>query len=289
MSAGERLPLAWAQSVAEMVRLILAPFCERIEVAGSVRREAPMVGDIELVAIPKLRQQALTLFDDMGGLLVDALAEELDRLVSAGEIAKGRRSNGQTCWGDRRRLVAWPLRGGMSVAVDLWCAQSAGPVRWALPAAWGWQMVHRTGPADWAHQLVTRQSRGGLCPDDCELKDGALWRYVPNGVTSRRTFVPTPEEADLLRELGLPYLEPTSRFLEAPEMVKQVIWKDCPVKGCGRGRRPSEVVCSPHWKTVPRPLRDEVWRLFRTERGSLAHLVACREVVRFCEEQGVTA
>lgn len=39
--------------IAEQVKEELAPHCERIEIAGSIRRKKPEVKDIEIVAIPK--------------------------------------------------------------------------------------------------------------------------------------------------------------------------------------------------------------------------------------------
>lgn len=42
-----------AQVLAEKYKQLLAPHCDRIEVAGSIRRRMPKVKDIELVIIPK--------------------------------------------------------------------------------------------------------------------------------------------------------------------------------------------------------------------------------------------
>ena len=42
-----------ALEIAEKTKAQLAPYCERIEIAGSIRRKKPDVGDIEIVAIPK--------------------------------------------------------------------------------------------------------------------------------------------------------------------------------------------------------------------------------------------
>ena len=42
-----------ALKIAERVKAELAPHCERVEIAGSIRRRKPEVGDIEIVAIPK--------------------------------------------------------------------------------------------------------------------------------------------------------------------------------------------------------------------------------------------
>ncbi len=44
---------AAANQIAERRLAELAPFCFRIAIAGSLRRKAPEVGDIEIVAIPK--------------------------------------------------------------------------------------------------------------------------------------------------------------------------------------------------------------------------------------------
>lgn len=42
-----------ALNIAQEVKKQLAPHCERIEIAGSIRRKNPNVKDIEIVAIPK--------------------------------------------------------------------------------------------------------------------------------------------------------------------------------------------------------------------------------------------
>ncbi len=47
------MKLEQALEIAEKVKALLAPHCERIEIAGSIRRKKPDVKDIEIVAIPK--------------------------------------------------------------------------------------------------------------------------------------------------------------------------------------------------------------------------------------------
>jgi hypothetical protein len=49
-----RIPLARAEIIAEATRAALAPYCDRIAIAGSVRRRRPMVGDLEMVCTPKV-------------------------------------------------------------------------------------------------------------------------------------------------------------------------------------------------------------------------------------------
>ncbi len=47
------MELQKALNIAEKVKSLLAPHCERIEIAGSIRRKKSNVKDIEIVAIPK--------------------------------------------------------------------------------------------------------------------------------------------------------------------------------------------------------------------------------------------
>ena len=57
MTAKSRHPLDLAEVTAAVLVKLLAPACERIEVAGSVRRGRLDVGDIELLAVPSPGQR----------------------------------------------------------------------------------------------------------------------------------------------------------------------------------------------------------------------------------------
>ena len=46
------MELLKAQTLAEALKNQLKPYCERIEIAGSIRRKRPLVKDIDLVLIP---------------------------------------------------------------------------------------------------------------------------------------------------------------------------------------------------------------------------------------------
>ena len=57
MGGETRWPLRQAAALARSLVTFLEPYCDRIEVAGSVRRQKADVGDIELVLVPKLEQR----------------------------------------------------------------------------------------------------------------------------------------------------------------------------------------------------------------------------------------
>ncbi len=52
MMARGKIALERAQKVADAVVRRLSPYCQRIEIAGSIRRRIPWVNDVDLVLIP---------------------------------------------------------------------------------------------------------------------------------------------------------------------------------------------------------------------------------------------
>jgi len=53
----------------------------------------------------------------------------------------------------------------------------------------------------------------------------------------------------------------------------------CPVEGCQNLRRRQHVMCGYHWSRVPRPLRDRICKLFRTDPRGEAHQAAVQEAI----------
>jgi DNA polymerase/3'-5' exonuclease PolX len=49
------MELKYAENIARKCVSLLSPFCDRIEVAGSIRRQKQVVNDIEIVSIPSSR------------------------------------------------------------------------------------------------------------------------------------------------------------------------------------------------------------------------------------------
>ena len=61
-----KIDLDQAAGIAQDIITHVRPSMSRIEVAGSIRRRKPVVGDIELVALPSDRERMVELLGDMG-------------------------------------------------------------------------------------------------------------------------------------------------------------------------------------------------------------------------------
>ena len=110
-----------AFEIAEKTKSQLAPFCERIEIAGSIRRRKANVKDIELVAIPKPYNT---------GLFESGIATVVNRW----EKVKGE----LPCKYTQRILPE-------GISLDLFFAE---------PDNWGLIFAIRTGSADYSHMTL---------------------------------------------------------------------------------------------------------------------------------------
>jgi len=203
MSTGTRIPLAEADEVAAEIVGLLGPSCERIEIAGSIRRRRSGVGDVEIVAIPHYGPAPTDLFgravDDRPDFLhetCEALLHEPYSKLSFRYSADGRKAWGHRlkwCFYDRSRLRDGTFK---SYPLDIYST---------TPEQWGVTLAIRTGPADFSRRLVTPRNQGGLCPSYCQFKG---WRVRHRGAGRE---LETPEERDVFEALGLDWIEPEDR------------------------------------------------------------------------------
>lgn len=190
MSSGARVSLADAQAVAYGLVAGLLPGCERVEVAGSIRRRRPDVGDIELVAIPRITPVFGLLGDEPIGEF-NGLAEVRDGLIADGTLAP---HPTDPKLGPRYSKLLHPASG---LQVDLFSAR---------PETFGLILLIRTGPADYSRRFVTDIRRLGWHVAKGELHRGGL------GCGSYACeVVPTPEERDVHATIGLPWVAPAAR------------------------------------------------------------------------------
>lgn len=187
-----RLPLAEAAALSWELVGLLAPYCERLEVLGSIRRGRPDCGDIELLAIPKTSAELVRdLFGDpIEKRLTSLLEHQLAALLANGDIEKRQPIR----WGERYKAFLFD-----GFPVDLFICRP--------PAQWGVLSIIRTGSNEFCKRLVTPVEKGGLCPRGLMFQGGALWRLEKGGAV----MVETPEETDVFAALGLRYVEPSVR------------------------------------------------------------------------------
>jgi len=173
---------AYAQvmPVAEYLVEYLSLFCDRIEIAGSLRREKAMIGDIEIVAVPILDRD---LFGEPTGL------SSIDHILLAlsGQITK----NGQ-----KQKQFMYAADDGEVYQVDLFLQPN--------PATWGVNFLLRTGSADFSRRMVTSKSAGGYMPLGYQVSGARVWHLGE--------MVETPEEEDVFRLWGMDVVEPRERM-----------------------------------------------------------------------------
>jgi len=113
------MTLLQAQEIAISVVQKLRPFCNRIEIAGSIRRQRPEVGDIEVVLIPNPSK----LYD-------------LYEAVNSWQKVKGKVGGKYT-----QRILPEGIK------LDIFMCQESN---------WGNIYAVRTGSAEFSHQILAR-------------------------------------------------------------------------------------------------------------------------------------
>ena len=191
-----------AQAIAQEVIAALAPACQRIEVAGGVRRHKPDPHDIEIVALPRFREAPLGFFD------TQRVAETDEAISAASASGLLRLDSDVKRNGPRYKRF---LSRGTETIVELFLVHD--------PAQWGVIFAIRTGPADFNQRLVTSRAQGGAMPVGAAVRDGWL--------TNMGTKVATREEHDYFSFIGVPYWPPEERTL-----AKLEAWL---ARGAGRG------------------------------------------------------
>lgn len=206
-TADHALSLREAREVAATLIEALRPYCERVEVAGSIRRGKPFVNDIEIVCVPRT-------------LLVETVKPE-DLFSDAVEVAETNRvrvpgfvntvhewqlKSLDTClqektFGDpwKGKYVKFNLVTGTQV--DLFIT---------TPEQWGYIFTIRTGSADFMKMIAGRWVKLGYKGIDGELTRGG-------------TTYQFPEEADLFGTLGLRVPPPQDREMTADGISKWIV------------------------------------------------------------------
>lgn len=175
-----------AISAAGEITNYLAGSCERIIMAGSLRRRKLKVGDVEVLYISRVTEEPDGLFDKKRVNLAD---RTLDNLLKTGVIAKRKNVNGSEMWGEKNKLAVHVASG---IPVDFFST---------TVDAWHNYLVYRTGGA-----------RNNTLIAEAYQRRGAKWNPYGPGYTSQNGIShQNKTEADVYENAGLKYLHPWER------------------------------------------------------------------------------
>lgn len=183
--------------------------CERIEIAGSIRRGKPEVKDIEIVAIPILKPPR----PEFGQKVIHKtpLDKKLYELEETDGMLKRVKGGDKFKQFEIKRLTEFGLDEPLNpFKLDLFLVTP--------PAQWGVQMVIWTGPNkdinNFSQWMVTEKKKGGALPDGYIVKDGVVGEKIfvnSYGKMDRKGEIGMPEEEDFFRFCGLNWIEPSKR------------------------------------------------------------------------------
>ena len=176
-----KIPLRRAQMIADRFITYLSPFCSKVCVAGSVRREAEYCGDVEVCALPLDEFSMIQAFPpNYPGLVVD---------------------------GGRLKRFKYPDKG---LQIELYLPQSFD---------YGRILAIRTGNAAYARmQLMTQANRLGWIgtsdglrrKKECE-KRGGVWKILPEYKLSPTKPPEFPDEESFFEFIQIPWVHPKER------------------------------------------------------------------------------
>lgn len=170
------MKLARAIVIALKIQEQLAPLCERIEIAGSIRRGRPEVGDVDLVILPKPEQ----------------LPAIKTRCAQKCETVRD---------GEQNCIYRLPLSDHTEIQLDIFFARPA--VRDLLntaPGNFGTLLLCRTGSKEHNIFLVEHAKRMNL-----------RWNPYRGVIDSAGNVLASETEEDIFKALDLSWIKPENR------------------------------------------------------------------------------
>lgn len=188
MSDRPKFPREAALPVAKELCDFLQPFCERLVVAGSLRRRKKQVGDVELLFISRTEKRPDGLFDSLD---FDLAEEAITTLLKRGILTQRPNIAGQFTWGAENKLA---VHVASRIPVDLFKTDEK---RW-----WN-ALVVRTGGKNNNLLITTTAQRKG-------------WSFEAYGSGFHKLLGTerhdTTSEEDVYAFLGLEYKQPWERL-----------------------------------------------------------------------------
>jgi DNA polymerase/3'-5' exonuclease PolX len=212
MSTDNKYPYAGAHKVASYILDLLRPWCERIHLAGSLRRMRPEVKDIEIVCEPKREFVQDGLFADNGDMLiVKDFTEALATITEA--VIKGNIDG-------RYMQIKTTSKICPGIYLDLFMPQ---------PADYWRQYAIRTGSAEYAQVVIASgwKKKGWVGVKDLGLRKISECDYKEDSQKKKHYFLKpdiiSPElppewksEGEFFTWLGVEYKDPELREFHNP-------------------------------------------------------------------------
>jgi DNA polymerase/3'-5' exonuclease PolX len=170
------MELKKAKAIAREIVGWLTPACERIVIAGSIRRRKPEVGDIELLCIPK--------FDG----IVDLLDQKLKWLIGTRVLEYRPNKRGSIVYGPKNKLLRHVESG---IGIDVFSTNEE---------CWWVALVVRTG-GEKTNKLIAMAA----------IRKGWHWHAYGSGFSTPNGELVCRSEKDVFEFVGLPYKEPRER------------------------------------------------------------------------------
>jgi len=182
-----RWPLAVAHARAQELAVLFRPGCLRIQIAGSIRRRKPDVGDIELLVIPRTEKRVADLFGNEAE--VDLLDDLIQGYIRAGILDYRLTVKGGKTYGAKNKLLVDVESG---IPLDVFSTDYAN---------WGMALTVRTGSADFNVRLMARFRALGMAG------------HAYAGYTGRDGKEYTcPSEESVFEAVGWNWLKPEERI-----------------------------------------------------------------------------
>jgi len=172
-------PLATAAKIAAKIAEQITPFCDAVEIAGSIRRRRPTVNDIDLVVLPKPAQ-------------VEALRARCEkhaiRIQSAGE----------------QNLIIYldyPPGGRQELQIDIWIAKPAwSDLLTTVATNFGSLLLCRTGSKEHNIKMLDRAKSLGL-----------RWNTYQGVYDATGRCLARATEQDIFKALKMDFVPPEKR------------------------------------------------------------------------------
>ncbi len=203
MSDNEKITYFEAISICDELISQLERFCEDIRVAGSVRRRREMVGDIEIVILPKLQDAPIVNQLSMLDTLPDAAVEVPVKNLTFTALNEMTSLYG----GDWFRLSLYGKKNGQKykkfeirgpnrkwIQIDMFFANADNI---------GLIYLMRTGPWEFSKHMLSGSKDKGALPDGYVCKGGHIYKDDH--------LIPIPTEKELFDITGYQYLAPMAR------------------------------------------------------------------------------